>query len=142
MSADNGYILRRNRKGQYVLQMYFASADEMPDVEIAKPDEVFQTLEQAVEAHQKLDGAVFPWTEYGLTIDLKVPETEEERIERLGSDPEKWGLEMFHEVAKDPSSIYDSEFFVKWFKDYRARSLRKDLHPGAKPSIDSTKKIL
>ena len=71
MSADNGLIIRINKAGKYVLQQYFASADDYPDLEGAKDDEVYDTLEEAVLAAAEFD------TEYGLKIDLKKSKKED-----------------------------------------------------------------
>jgi hypothetical protein len=68
MSADNGYLLRRNTAGEYVLQMYFASADQYPSID-ALDRLVFHTLEEAAlwyETHN-------PYSEYGLTIKCITP---------------------------------------------------------------------
>lgn len=48
MSADNGYIIRKNKDGKFVLQMYFASNDYLPPI-TADTADVFDTLEEAVE---------------------------------------------------------------------------------------------
>lgn len=72
MSADNGYILRCNDEGKYVLQMYFASADELPYVEAARPDQIFETLEDAVYHYEEIDVQAaesgYPSSEYGLLV--------------------------------------------------------------------------
>lgn len=65
MSADNGYILRENDAGQWVLQTYFASDDEFPPIANGT---VFDTLSDAIRACNKLE-AESP-SEYGLSIQL------------------------------------------------------------------------
>lgn len=66
MSADNGYILRRNRQGKYVLQMYFDSNDEFPVMEHAKESEIFDTVEEALLAYSDINREM-P-VEYGLSV--------------------------------------------------------------------------
>lgn len=68
MSADNGHIIRINNKGEYVLQMYFASNDSYPDVNDPRA-RTFPTLDAACR-YQEHDVISGNWTEYGLTIDL------------------------------------------------------------------------
>jgi hypothetical protein len=68
MSADNGYLLRRNTAGEYVLQMYFASADRYPSIDA--PDiHKFKTIKEAAEWFELQDF----YSEYGLTIMCAVP---------------------------------------------------------------------
>jgi hypothetical protein len=75
MSADNGYIIRKRWnsktvKPEFVLQMYFASDDELPPINIAHADNVFDTLHDAVIAFSKLDSGDYP-SEYGLRVDIE-----------------------------------------------------------------------
>ena len=66
MSADNGYIIRLNQRGKYVLQMYFASAPEFPPIN--KPGSmIFTSLEEAVDWFNQCCRE----TEYGLRVDVK-----------------------------------------------------------------------
>ena len=66
MSADNGYIIRLNQRGKYVLQMYFASAPEFPPIN--KPGSmIFTSLEEAVNGFNMCCRD----TEYGLRVDVK-----------------------------------------------------------------------
>lgn len=68
MSADNGYLLRRNMAGEFVIQMYFASADQYPSIDA--PDiQVFKTIEDAIKWYEDHD----LYSEYGLTIKCIVP---------------------------------------------------------------------
>ena len=69
MSADNGYILRKNKANKFVLQVYCASAETYPDVEKAGPNCLFDTLEAAIDAYESDIDEYY--TEYGLTIKLK-----------------------------------------------------------------------
>lgn len=68
MSADNGYILRKDTyKGKYILQMYFASDDSFPDIKDAKPEEEFDSIEAAIKHYNVVDSGAdgYP-SEYGL----------------------------------------------------------------------------
>lgn len=65
MSADNGYILRKNDEGKFVLQMYFASDEEYPAIDSPR-GQTFDTLEDAVRGYEKLQDAMV--IEYGLTV--------------------------------------------------------------------------
>lgn len=66
MSADNGYIIRLNQRGKYVLQMYFASAPEFPPIN--RPGSmIFTSLEEAVNGFNQCCRD----TEYGLRVDVK-----------------------------------------------------------------------
>ena len=69
MSADNGFILRKNKAQKFVLQVYFASSGEYPPVEDAHETCVFDTLEAAIEQFEELEKDWQP--EYGLTVQLK-----------------------------------------------------------------------
>lgn len=85
MSADNGYILRRNQEGKFVLQMYFASADEYPKIVLTGPN-VFGSVEDALAAYEKLEGQDGYYTEYGLTVHIKeVTYDHEHRMESWGN---------------------------------------------------------
>lgn len=69
MSADNGYIIRKRRENgqpKFVLQMYFASDEDLPPINKAKGSNVFDTLHDAVIAYSKLNNA--EPTEYGLRL--------------------------------------------------------------------------
>lgn len=66
MSADNGYYVQRNKAGKIVVQHAFASDDALPDPEVGMPDQVFDTLDEAVNAFQgRADD-----TEYGFWLRL------------------------------------------------------------------------
>ena len=66
MSADNGWVLRRNARGKFVLQMYFASEDTYPEIDDHKA-QVFDTLEEAVNWFETKAG----YSEYGLTTQVQ-----------------------------------------------------------------------
>ena len=68
VSADNGYILRKQADGKLIIHMYSASADAYPL--ISSPGQVFNTLEEAIEAYELGQDDEY-WSEYGLTIRLK-----------------------------------------------------------------------
>lgn len=91
MSADNGYLLRKNAAGDFVLQMYFASADEYPSIDRANVL-TFETLEDAISYHNNH----FSFdTEYGLTINIETvtyPQPESETNEN--EDPTDMTLEL------------------------------------------------
>jgi hypothetical protein len=77
MSADNGYIIRKTKDGKYALQMYFASADSYPPVEDARPEEIFDSVEAAVAAYDKMEDEHGFVSEYGLSFDSEVLMTRE-----------------------------------------------------------------
>jgi hypothetical protein len=68
MSADNGYVIRPDGAGQFVLQHYFASADDWPEITPDLPR--YSTPETAFSAYNSMSDN---WSEYGLTV---VRETE------------------------------------------------------------------
>lgn len=70
MSIDNGYILRRNKNQKYVLQMYFASADGYPPIDAANAT-IFNTLEEAIDAYERIESSGAIPIEYGLTVKIK-----------------------------------------------------------------------
>jgi hypothetical protein len=67
VSADNGWLLRKNSAGKYVLQMYFASDDNDPDVDDPNAwqfDDMIEAL-QAYEQQERMGAS-----EYGLRVFL------------------------------------------------------------------------
>ncbi len=69
MSSDNGYIIIEREDGTFVLHEYSFSADEMPSAHDVEPENVFDTLEEAVrDYHDLIKGGAM--SEYGLSIDL------------------------------------------------------------------------
>lgn len=68
MSADNGWLLRKNEAGKYVMQMYFASADSYPPIE-ANDVHVFETMAAAISWYEH----TAPYSEYGLTVKILYP---------------------------------------------------------------------
>ena len=76
VSSDNGYILRKDLRGKFVLQMFFASADDYPAINRAGALK-FDTLEEAVD-HYYEKGY---FSEYGLLIQASpvTPDPEESR---------------------------------------------------------------
>ena len=69
MSADNGWILRRNKEDEFVLQHYFASADSFPDIN-SEHALKFDTLDEAIARLEELESGDYP-SEYGLTVKIK-----------------------------------------------------------------------
>lgn len=68
MSADNGYILRKNKDGKYCLQEYIASF-ELPKISETPAELQFDEIETAIKTFgliQKND----PGIEYGLSVDI------------------------------------------------------------------------
>lgn len=76
MSADFGYILRKDIRGKFVLQTFFASADNYPSINRAGALK-FDTLEEAID-HYYEKGY---FSEYGLFIRTSpvTPDPEESR---------------------------------------------------------------
>jgi hypothetical protein len=73
MSMDNGYILRPNAEGMFVIQEFNLSADYLPPVQEEKVH-VFARFEDAIVFYAqqvKLGNFV---SEYGLTVDIPLPE--------------------------------------------------------------------
>lgn len=66
MSADNGWILRRNSKGDFVLTEYNASEDDFPEID-GPNSRVFYTLNNALTWYEQSAGS----SEYGLMVKLK-----------------------------------------------------------------------
>lgn len=75
MSMDNGYVIRKNSDNKFVLQMYFASCEEYPDIEDERALK-FDTLEDAVQKYEELEDSAmehgYPLCEYGLSIHTRV----------------------------------------------------------------------
>ena len=83
MSADNGYVLRRNQDNKYVLQMYFASADEYPKIVTgpANGSYIFDSLQDALLCYE-----MNCESEYGLTVHIKeVTYDHQHRMESWGN---------------------------------------------------------
>lgn len=71
MSADNGYVVQKNARGKFTLQMYFASAESYPDPEKAGELSQFDTIEETVAAYNRIDcGPESYPSEYGLCFSL------------------------------------------------------------------------
>lgn len=70
MSADNGYVIRINEDGKFVLQQFFASDDAYSPIE-NDPEKapMFDTLEEAV-LHYSMNAHDRYWSEYGLKLEL------------------------------------------------------------------------
>lgn len=107
MSADNGFIIRNNKEGKFVLQHYFASDDTYPDVE-KEAGFKFNTLEEAIVYYQELDSGEYS-TEYGLTVSINNPkdresttmiETQKYARKPFNVDAVQVTLDNMEEVAK------------------------------------------
>lgn len=79
MSSDDGYILRRNEKGKFVLQHYFASADEYPPIDSEYALQ-FDTLEDAILKYAELDENTAWPSEYGLTTKINQTSPQEKSV--------------------------------------------------------------
>ena len=66
MSADNGWVLRKNDQGKFVLHMYFASVNDYPAIGDPRA-KVFDTLEEAITWFETEAG----YSEYGLTTHIQ-----------------------------------------------------------------------
>lgn len=74
MSADNGWILRRNSEGEFVLQHYFASAEELPDINSASPDMKFDSALEALMYYEQIEQRAYPFSSgYNLIVKIKEP---------------------------------------------------------------------
>lgn len=70
MSADNGFVIRKNVEEKFVLQHYCASADNYPPIEKGV---VYPTLEEAVLAYVHIESEYFKKgypLEYGLSFHI------------------------------------------------------------------------
>lgn len=63
MSADNGWILRKNINEKFVMQEYNASADDFPPINEPQAF-IFDTVAEALTWFETTD----PYSEYGLTV--------------------------------------------------------------------------
>ena len=78
MSSDDGWVLRVNAKGRFVLQHYFASGG-YPNVD--DPEALqFVTLEEAIAKYQQIEDPDFAPSEYGLRVDLTQPKKADKMI--------------------------------------------------------------
>jgi len=66
MSADNGYIVRKNQNGELCLQMYFASNDEYPPIKDTPKNMRFLSLQSLVKYYEANCEA-----EYGLSFRIR-----------------------------------------------------------------------
>jgi hypothetical protein len=70
MSADNGFIIRRRNKRQFVLQQYSASAEDYPNINNPR-SWVFDSLIDAVMKYTEITADPNFICEYGLTIKIE-----------------------------------------------------------------------
>lgn len=78
MSADNGYILRKNTQGLYCLQEYCASDEQLPKISKTSSHMLFRTVEEAIRTFQQITESQI--VEYGLSVDIS-KETDDEHKE-------------------------------------------------------------
>lgn len=91
MSSDDGWILRNNSAGKFVLQHYMASNDEFPNVE--DPTSLcFDTLEEAIIHHQTSEH-MYP-SEYGLTTRINSKTLTEK-------EPNKMAIHIVKAIRKE-----------------------------------------
>lgn len=72
MSADNGYLLRKNKDGKYVLQMYIASDEAPPAIDDPRA-EIFDDVEAAVLRYGQIEANEGMEIEYGLSVQILEP---------------------------------------------------------------------
>lgn len=98
MSADNGYILRRNQFGKFALQMYFASNESYPPIAWdSTKDLIFDSVDSAIYYYEKnMNGEL--WSEYGLTIDLS------------GTAPLEYNSPKLRNTTKENSTMETSTY--------------------------------
>lgn len=71
MSMDDGYILRRNKNSEFVLQHFFMSAEMLPSID-APHALKFDDIEQALLAYEDLEAKAKPFSsEYNLMVKIK-----------------------------------------------------------------------
>lgn len=75
MSADNGFVLRKDKDEKFVLQMYWASAEDYPPIDSLRVQK-FDTLEEAIDAYETIEDAAPIPSEYGLSVHIKKVTTE------------------------------------------------------------------
>ena len=108
MSADNGYILRRNQDDKYVLQMYFASADEYPKIVTgpANGSYIFDSLQGALLCYE-----MNCESEYGLTVHIKeVTYDHQHRMESWGNFGQRMCSNKLHIHEGRPDQCGMKEF--------------------------------
>lgn len=70
MSADNGFILRRNKDDKFVLQEYSASDESLPSID-AKHVVKCDTLESAIFAYEMIRDMPGMIVEHGLDVRIQ-----------------------------------------------------------------------
>lgn len=71
MSADNGFVIRKDTRGKFVLQEYNASADYYPPINSPR-GEKFDSLNDAAMKYAQYAGTGMI-IEYGLSISIDEP---------------------------------------------------------------------
>ena len=72
MSADNGYVIQMTATGKYTLQTFFGSSEAYPSADSCPEDQLFDTLQDAVDEYRRVDGEDDYWSEYGLRFNLPI----------------------------------------------------------------------
>lgn len=67
MSADNGFVIRKDTRGKFVLQEYSASADNYPPINSPRAEK-FETLQDAALRYSEISQKPGYIIEYGLQI--------------------------------------------------------------------------
>lgn len=100
MSADNGFVVRKDTRGNFVLQEYSASADYFPPINSPRA-ELFDTLQDAALRYSEISqtGHII---EYGLSIHIneETPDgilDEPPVVAEVEEDDEADQLAIFHE---------------------------------------------
>ena len=113
MSADNGHVIRRNKDGKYVLQTYFASAEEYPPIEGVHPSQIFNTLEDALSHYDALKDDALEYgcalDEYGLMVDVDAAEKTKGEVTMREDKPSKpTANELIRDYGRVLREIYDN----------------------------------
>lgn len=118
MSSDDGWIIRRNFMGQIVLQHYFASAEDLPDVDYIGAMK-FDSVEEAVLKYQELEDIAYP-SEYRLTVQVAPLNKERELMEIEEYTRKSFTVKAVHvtvanieEVAKWCGGVIKQRRFIK-----------------------------
>lgn len=104
MSQDDGWIIRVNDSGKYVLQHYFASAEELPHIDSAPLTQRRDSLEGAVRLFHGLEDQAYP-SEYGLTIDLSNEKGKEVTIETVKASRKPFNVDAVRVTAENMEAV-------------------------------------
>lgn len=70
MSADDGWLLRKDKDHKFVIQHMFMSAEEPPDIN-SEHAKRFETIEEALDFYETMDLYTDYPSEYGLIVRIK-----------------------------------------------------------------------